>query len=94
MKKVLIGIGVAVAVITLFITIIAGTNNRVVVLEEQIKESESSIKIQEKRRVDLILNLVDTVKSYNEYEQDTLSKIVEARGLPSFAKSSSATFAA
>lgn len=86
MKKILIGIGVGIAVIILFITIIAGTNNRVVVLEEQIKESKSSIKIQEKRRVDLILNLVDTVKSYNKYEQDTLSKIVEARSKASDGK--------
>ncbi len=79
MKKILIIFGIVLSIILFTIICFATTNNYVIVLEEQIKESESSIKIQEKRRIDLILNLVDTVKSYNKYEQDTLSKIVEAR---------------
>lgn len=79
MKKILIIFGIVVSIILFTIICFATTNNHVIALEEQIKESESSIKIQEKRRIDLILNLVDTVKSYNKYEQDTLSKIVEAR---------------
>lgn len=79
MKKNLIILGIVVSVILFIIICFATVNNHVIVLEEQIKESESSIKIQEKRRLDLIINLVDTVKSYNKYEQDTLSKIVEAR---------------
>lgn len=56
-----------------------GANNTAIHLEEQIKESKSAINIQEKRREDLIYNLVDTVESYNKYEQDTMTKIVEAR---------------
>lgn len=79
MKKNLIILGIVVSVILFIIICFATVNNHVIVLEEQIKESESSIKIQEKRRLDLIVNLVDTVKSYNEYEQETLSKIVDAR---------------
>ena len=56
-----------------------GINNTAINLEEQIKESKSSINIQEKRREDLIYNLVDTVESYNKYEQNTMTKIIEAR---------------
>ena len=56
-----------------------GTNNTAINLEEQIKESKSSINIQEKRREDLIFNLVDAVESYNKYEQETMSKIIDAR---------------
>lgn len=63
----------------MIIGMFASVNNTVVGLEEQIGESKSSINIQEKRREDLIYNLVDTVESYNKYEQETMSKIVEAR---------------
>lgn len=79
MKKALIIGGIVLGVIILFVGMFAGTNNTAIGLEEQIKESKSSIEIQEKRREDLIYNLVDTVESYNKYEQDTMTKIVEAR---------------
>ena len=79
MKKVLIGLGIILGVILVIIGIFVGANNTAINLEEQIKESKSSIKIQEKRREDLIYNLVDTVESYNKYEQDTMTKIIEAR---------------
>lgn len=78
-KLILIIVGIVLAVLLVFVSIFAGTSNRIVGYEEQIKESQSAIKVQEKRRVDLIVNLVDTVKSYNKYEQDTLTQIVEAR---------------
>ena len=78
-KLILIIAGIVLSLIIFNIVLFAGTNNRVIVYEEQIKESESAIKIQEKRRIDLITNLVDTVKSYNKYEQETMSKIIEAR---------------
>lgn len=79
MKKTIIITGIVLSIILMIGIKFATTNNRVVFLEEQIKESDSAIKIQEKRRMDLIVNLVDTVKSYNKYEQETLSEIVEAR---------------
>ena len=78
-KLILIIIGVILAIVLLNVSIFAHTNNRIISLEEQIKESNSAIKVQEKRRLDLINNLVDTVKSYNQYESDTLLKITEAR---------------
>ncbi len=79
MKKILIILGVILSVILLIIGNFVSTNNKAINLEEQIKESYSSIKIQEKRREDLIVNLVDCVKDYNKYEQETMTKIVEAR---------------
>lgn len=79
MKKILIILGVVFSIVMLVIGIIASKNNTAITLEEQIRESKSAINIQEKRREDLVYNLVDTVKSYAEYEQDTLTKIVEAR---------------
>lgn len=79
MKKFLIGLRIIIAIILMIVGMFVGTNNTAINLEEQIKESKSSINIQEKRREDLIYNLVDTVESYNKYEQDTMTKIIEAR---------------
>lgn len=78
-KLVLIIIGVVLGIILLNVGIFAGTSNIIVSLEEQIKESHSGIKVQEKRRLDLINNLVDTVKSYNKYESSTLQAVTESR---------------
>ena len=79
MKRILIIIGIIVAIIIFFISIFVSANNTAINLEEQIKESSSAINIQEKRREDLIYNLVDTVESYNQYEQETMQKIIKAR---------------
>ncbi len=79
MKKILISLAIFIGIILMIAGIFIGVNNTTINLEEQIKESKSSINIQEKRREDLIINLVDTVKDFNKYEQETMSKIVEAR---------------
>lgn len=79
MKKFLIGLGIVLGVIFIIVVKFVTTNNTAINLEEQIKESKSSINIQEKRREDLIYNLVDTVQSYNKYEQDTITQIIDAR---------------
>lgn len=79
MKFKLIIIGIIIAVIVLIVGIFASKNNTAITLEESIFESASAIDVQEKRREDLIYNLVDTVKSYAKYEQETLTKITEAR---------------
>lgn len=79
MKKILIIGGVVLGIILLFVMVLIGANNRAIHLEEQIKESKASINVQEKRRADLILSLVDTVESYNKHEQDTLLLVIEAR---------------
>lgn len=71
--------GVVIGIIILFISIGAGANNGAIGLEEQVNNTKSTVTVQEKRRADLIVNLVDTVKSYNNYEQETMTKIIEAR---------------
>lgn len=79
MKKTYMFCGVIAALILSVTGLFASTNNNVVIYEEQISSSLASIRVQEKRRVDLIHNLVDTVQAYSEYESDTLQKITESR---------------
>ena len=47
--------------------------------DEQVKASWSEVVNQYQRRADLIPNLVATVKGEAKFEQDTLTKVIEAR---------------
>ncbi|HEY7528785.1 MAG TPA: LemA family protein, partial [Candidatus Deferrimicrobiaceae bacterium] len=57
-----------------------GTYNRLVRLRNQIKNAWHQIEVQLKRRYDLIPNLVEVVKDYMAYEQETITRVVAARG--------------
>src|ERR1700729_3280139 len=53
--------------------------NNVPRLDEQVKAAWSQVLNQYQRRTDLIPNLVETVRGYAKQEQDTLTKVTEAR---------------
>ena len=74
---IIIGAIIAIGLLGVFST--QGVKNKAIALEEQINSASSDIKVQEKRRVDLIQNLVDCVKDYNEHEYNTLKDVVSAR---------------
>lgn len=57
-----------------------GVQNKAISFEEQISTAHSEIKVQEKRRADLLPNLVDCVKAYDEHEYQTLMDVINARG--------------
>ena len=57
--------------------------NKAYAYEEQIKTAMSDIKVQEKRRADLIPNLVDCIKQYDKHEYETLMAVVKERGTSS-----------
>lgn len=80
LKIALISLAAFVALIVLCIFGIQGAQNKAYILEEQVNTADSDIKVQEKRRVDLLYNLVDCVKQYDQHEADTLKSVVEARG--------------
>src|ERR1700730_8984067 len=54
--------------------------NSLVRLRNQVDNSWRQIDVQLKRRHDLIPNLVEAVKGYMQFERDTLTQVVEARG--------------
>jgi len=55
------------------------TYNSLVALRNRVRNAWHQIDVQLKRRHDLIPNLVNTVKGYMKYEQETLEKIIQAR---------------
>jgi len=64
-----------VAIIVYFIIIY----NKFVSLNARIDASWSDIDVQLKRRYNLIPALVETVKSYSNYEKETLENVIKAR---------------
>ncbi len=48
-------------------------------LDENVKAAWSEVQNQYKRRADLVPNLVQVVKGASQFEQDTLTKVIEAR---------------
>ena len=68
-----------IAVIVIGIFIVQGSQNKAISYEEQISTAQSDINVQEKRRGDLIPNLVDCVKEYDKHEYETLMAVIEAR---------------
>jgi LemA protein len=79
MKKILIPV-LILAVVGIFIyTKTVGTYNQFVQSEETINGQWAEVQTQYQRRADLIPNLVNTVKGYAEFEQETLTGVVEAR---------------
>lgn len=53
--------------------------NGFIVLKRRIENAWAQIDVQLKRRYDLIPNLVNSVKGYMKYEQETLNMVVDAR---------------
>ncbi|MFP4470539.1 MAG: LemA family protein [Bacteroidales bacterium] len=63
----------------IFYSSFKGTYNRIVILDEQIEKAWSQVVTDYQRRLDLIPNLVNTVKGYADFEQETLTQVVRAR---------------
>lgn len=71
------GIIIAIAVIVVLFLIV--TYNALIKLRNRVDEAWSDITVQLKRRVDLIPNLVETVKGYAKHESSVFEKVTEAR---------------
>lgn len=66
--------------------ILAKNYNRLVTLEAEVDGKYAQVENVVKRRADLIPNLVNTVKGYATHEEETLTKITEARSKVQSAK--------
>lgn len=83
MKITLIIIAIVIASILFGMFAFQGVQNKAISLEEQISTAYSDIDVQQKRRSDLIPNLVDCVKAYDKHEHQTLLDVIDARGTDS-----------
>lgn len=67
------------AVLAMLVFSMCGSYNTAVSKDEGVKKAWSQVENQYQRRADLIPNLVNTVKGYANFEQQTLTAVVEAR---------------
>ena len=71
-------------IVLIIVVVIGGfvvlTYNGLIQRRNVVDEAWNQISVQLKRRHDLIPNLVNAVKGYMDFEQETLTKVIEARG--------------
>lgn len=79
MKKSIIVIIAVVAVLGLLLGFGVGSYNRLVSMEEEVNNQQAAIQTQLQRRMDLIPNLVETVKGYAKHEEEVYTAIADAR---------------
>ncbi len=75
MVPVLIVLGILTVLVLFSIVVYNGLIRR----RNQVENAWSQIDVQLKRRIDLIPNLVETVKGYAAHEKETLDAVVHAR---------------
>jgi len=78
MKKWII-IGAIALVVIIIYSSISGSYNKMVQKDEAVKGQWGNVENVYQRRSDLIPNLVSTVKGYADFEQKTLTDVIEAR---------------
>lgn len=70
---------VILGVIALIVIMMVALYNGLVKTKIRVDEAWSDITVQLKRRIDLIPNLVETVKGYAKHESETFQQVTEAR---------------
>jgi len=78
-SKSLIIAGVVILAIVLLGAWFISSRNGFVKLDEDVQQQWSKVEVQYQRRLDLIPNLVETVKGYADHESTTLEKVTRAR---------------
>src|SRR5437899_11773287 len=78
--KVALGIlGVIVLLAIVFGSVIAGTYNSLVQLDQAVQAQWGQVENVYQRRADLVPNLVETVKGAAAFEKDTFTAVTQAR---------------
>lgn len=86
MKKKFVPIIIVAAVVVILVAWVVSAYNGLVVKDEACSKQWSKVESQYQRRMDLIPNLVNTVKGYASHEEATLLKVIEARNQASQVK--------
>ena len=83
MKKGLVTLLVIGAIVLGLFFWFQGNYNKMVRMDEGVQAAWSQVENVYQRRADLIPNLVDCVKAYDEHEYQTLMDVISARGVDS-----------
>jgi LemA protein len=75
----LVPVGIILVLAIVLYNFFVGAQRRMVELDENTNSKWAAVEGSYQRRADLIPNLVSTVKGYAEFEQETLTKVIEAR---------------
>lgn len=70
---------IVIVVVVLLVVLAVVAYNGLIRSRNQIDNAWSQIDVQLKRRLDLIPNLVETVKGYAAHERETLEAVIQAR---------------
>ncbi len=70
---------ILIGALALVVLYVLGTYNALVTLKMRIKEAFSGIDVQLKRRIDLIPNVIETVKGYAKHEKEVFENVTKAR---------------
>lgn len=79
MKKLLVPIIIVVVILAIIAGVFMASYNGFVDKEENVNNAYAQVENQLQRRMDLIPNLVNTVKGFAEHEQEVLGNIADAR---------------
>jgi LemA protein len=79
MKKILGPIAIIVVILVILGVMLVPSYNKFVNLEESVDQSYAQVENQLQRRLDLIPNLVNTVKGYASHEKEVIAEISDAR---------------
>ncbi len=72
-------IGIIIGVVVVCVMLFSCTYNKMVGLDEAVTASWAQVQNQYQRRLDLIPNLVSTVKGYAKHEESVLTEVTNAR---------------
>ena len=75
----MIALWIILAIVVLIVIFVWATYNSLVTLRIRVDEAWSDINVQLKRRLDLIPNLVETVKGYAKHESSVFENVTAAR---------------
>lgn len=75
----MLALWIILGIVALIIIFVWATYNGLVTLRVRVDEAWSDINVQLKRRLDLIPNLVETVKGYAKHESGVFEEVTQAR---------------
>src|SRR6187402_2352306 len=70
---------IVIVIVLVIVAVLIGMYNGLIRRRNQVENAWAQIDVQLKRRLDLIPNLVETVKAYAAHERETLDAVINAR---------------